>query len=363
MTTLIVQTDKLLMNLKTLQTAVGVPVIPVLKGNAYGLGDVEIGRLLFDAGIRLFAVSRIEEAERLAEALPKAEILLLTPYATESDVRRIVAAGVTATVGSYESAVLLNGVAEQCGVRCRVHLKFDTGMGRFGFLPEEAEKAAQAAKFLKNIEVCGCFSHLSNCFGRDEKGVMKQLSLFLKCIEVLKREDINPGIVHLANSNAAILYPKLRLGAVRMGSALLGRVAVKNKLQLKKVGRLESEICEIRWLPAGHNIGYANTYRTKKPMRIAIIPVGYADGLFVERKKDTFRFRDILRYGWQDFKLLLHKEKLSCEIGGKKAPVVGRVGLCNVIADVSALDCSAGDIASFDTNPLFVNSNVERSYI
>lgn len=363
MTTLIVQTDKLLSNFHAIQAAAGVPVIPVLKGNAYGLGDVATGKIFYNAGVRLFAVSRIEEAERLAAALPQAEVLLMTPYSEEEAAKRIVAAGVTATVGSYESAVLLNGIAEKCGVRCRVHIKFDTGMGRFGFLPEEADKAAQAAKYLKNLEVCGCFSHLSNCFGRDKKGVMKQLALFQKCVAVLKREGVDPGIVHLANSSAAILYPQLRLGAVRVGSALLGRVSVKNKLGLKKVGRLESEICEVRWLPARHNIGYANTYRTKKPMRIAVIPVGYADGLFVEKRKDTFRFRDILRYGWQDFKMLFRRDRLVCEIGGKKAPVVGRVGLCNVVVDVSHLDCGTGDIASFETNPLFVNSNVERGYI
>ncbi|MDR3552484.1 MAG: alanine racemase [Clostridia bacterium] len=363
MTTLIVQKDKLLYNLKAIQAMTGVQVIPVLKGNAYGLGEIEVGRLFFDAGVRLFAVSRIEEAERLAAALPHAEILLLTPYSTESDVRRIVAAGVTATIGSYESAVLLNGIAEQCGVKSRVHIKFDTGMGRFGFLPEDAEKAAQAAKYLNNLEVCGCFSHLSNCFGRDKKSVFRQLDLFMKCIGTLRRAEIEPGIVHLAGSSGAILYPKLRLGAVRIGSALLGRVSVKNKLQLKKIGRLESEICEIRWLPAGHNIGYANTYKTKKPMRIAVIPVGYADGLFVEKIRDTFRMRDILRFGWQDFRLLFGRDKLYCEIGGKRAPVIGRIGLCNVIADVSDLDCNTGDIAAFDTNPLFVNSNVERTYI
>lgn len=363
MTTLVVQTDKLLNNLRAVQTAAGVPVIPVLKGNAYGLGDVAVGKLLFDAGVRLFAVSRIEEAERLAAALPQAEVLLLSPYSTEAEARRIVASGVTAAVGSYDSAVLLNGIAEQCKVRCRVHFLFDTGMGRFGFLPEEAEKAAQAAKYLKNIEVCGCFSHLSNCFGRDRKGVFHQLALFTKCVETLRRAEIEPGLVHLANSNAALLYPQLRLGAVRVGSALLGRVGVKNRLPLKKVGRLESEICEVRWLPAKHNIGYGNTFRTRKPMRVAVVPVGYADGLFVERKKDTFRFRDTLRYGWQDFKRFFRKDRLFCEIGGKRAPVVGRVGMCTVVVDVSHLECSAGDIVAFDANPILINSNVQRSYI
>lgn len=358
-----IQKDKLLANYRAVVQTVGVQVIPVLKGNAYGLGDCAVAKLLYDEGARLFAVSRIEEAERLAAALPKAEILLLTPYSDEADAQRIIDAHITATVGSTESAVLLNGLAEKAGIQCRVHLKFDTGMGRFGFLPEEAEKAAQAAKYLKNLAICGCFSHLSNCFGHDKKGIMRQLAAFQKCVETVRRAGIEPGLTHIANSAGALLYPELRLDAVRVGSALLGRILVKNRIGLKRIGRLESEICETRWLPAKHNIGYANTYRTKKPMRIAVVPVGYADGLFVEKKRDTFRFRDILRYGFHDFKLLFRREKLFCEIQGERVPVVGRVGLCNVVLDVSRLNCDAGDLVSFDTNPLLVNANVERRMV
>lgn len=363
MSALIVQKEFITENYNAVKRETGVTVIPVLKGNAYGLGDVEIARILWDAGVKLFAASRIEEALRLHSALPEAEILLLSPYSTEEDAQKIIEAGLTAAVGSYDSAVLLNGIAANHKVKCRIHFKFDTGMGRFGFLPEDAEKAVKAAKYLENLEVCGCFTHLSNSFGKDKKGVLKQFELFKKCIAALEKAGINPGMRHIANSNAALLYPDLRLDAVRTGSALLGRVSVKNNLCLKKVGFLKSSICETRWLPAGHNIGYANTCKTKKPMRIAVIPVGYADGLFTEKSKDTFRIRDILRYGWHDFKLLCGGGRLFCKIGGKKVPLVGRTGLCTVVADISLLECSEGDEVIFDVNPLFINSNVERLYV
>jgi alanine racemase len=363
LTTLVIQKDRILGNLEALRIHTDSMIIPVLKGNAYGLGDFELARILSNADVKLFGVSRLEEAERLATVLPDAEILLMSPYSTEEDVEKIVNLNLTATIGSYDSAVLLNGIAEKSGVKCRVHIKFDTGMGRYGFLPEEVEKAVQAVKYLTNLEVTGCFTHLSNCFGRDKKSVLRQHTLFLGCIDTLRKAGINPGLCHIANSAAAILYPQLRLDGVRIGSALLGRVLVKNKLGLKKVGRLESTICDIRWLPAGHNIGYANTYKTKKPVRIAVIPVGYADGLFVEKTKDAFRFRDILRYGFSDFKLLFRSERLTCEINGKQAHILGRVGLCSVVADISSIDCKPSDLASFDVNPLFVNSNVERRYI
>lgn len=362
MTALVVQKDFIVENYNAMKRVTGTAVIPVLKGNAYGLGDVDVAHILWDAGARLFAASRLEEALRLRGALPEAEILLLSPYGAEEDAERIVASGITATVGSYESAVLLNGLAEKHGVKCRVHLKFDTGMGRFGFLPEEAEQAVKAAKYLQNLAVSGSFTHLSNCFGRNKKGVFKQLSLFNQCLKTLEDAGVSPGLRHIANSNAALLYPELRLDAVRAGSALLGRVGVRNKAGLKKVGYLQSTVCDTRWLPAGHNIGYANTFRTKKPMRVAVIPIGYADGVFTEKSRDAFRFRDILRYGWHDLGLLFRR-KLTCGIGGKKARIIGRIGLSSVEADVSAIECSPGDTAVFDVNPLLVNANVPRIYL
>lgn len=363
MTALVVQQQYVVENYNALKRETGTVVIPVLKGNAYGIGEEKTAHLLFDAGCRIFAASRIEEALRLKSYIPEAEIILLTPYGTEEDAEKIVAAGITASVGSYESGVLLNGIAEKHGIKQKVHFIFDTGMGRFGFLPQDADKAAQAAKFLTNLELVGCFTHLSNCFGKNKKSVYEQADLFTKCLQTLKDAGIDPGMRHIANSNAALLYPQLRLDAVRCGSALLGRVGVKNKAGLKKVAYLESSICETRWLPAKHNIGYANTYKTKKPTRVAVIPVGYADGVYCEKSRDTFRYIDHLRYAYHNFLSLFGRGRLYCNINGKKAPILGRVGLCSVEADVTEIECNAGDAVTFDANPLFVNADVERRFI
>lgn len=363
MTTLVVQKQLIVDNYNAMRRETGVLVIPVLKGNAYGMGEETTARLLWDAGARVFAASRLEEALRLRRILPEAEILLLTPYGTEAEAGQIVSAGITATVGSYDSGVLLNGIAGKLGVKCRVHLAFDTGMGRFGFLPQDADKAAQAAKFLVNLTVCGSFTHLSNSFGKSRKSVSRQLALFLECLSTLEKAGINPGLRHIANSHGALLYPELRLDAVRIGSALLGRVGVKDKVGLKRVGLLQSSVCDTRWLPAGHNVGYADTYKTKKPTRIAVIPVGYADGIFTEKSRDTFRFRDVLRYGFHDFTCLFGRGRLFCRIAGKKVPIIGRVGLCSVVADVTKIECREGDQVVFNANPLLVNADVERSYV
>ena len=364
MAILIVHKDRILHNLSVIKEHTGTLVIPVLSGNAMGLGDFEIAGLLSSAGVRLFAVSRLEEAERVAAALPaEAEILLLSPYSTEDAAQKIIDLGLTAAVGSYDSAVLLNGIAERSEVKCRVHLLFDTGLGHFGFLPEEADKAVQAAKYLKNLEVTGCFTELNDTSGEDKRGAFDQLERFNRCIETLRKADINPGMTHIANSAAALHYQSLRLDAVRIGSALFGRLPVKKKLGLERAERLESTISEVRWLPAGHNIGNFSTFKAKKPVRIAVIPIGSADGIFVEKAKDAFRLRDILRYRRQDLALLFKKEKLVCEIDGKKARLLGAVGEYSVAVDVSSLECGAGDAVSFDVSPIFINANVERRYI
>ena len=364
MAVLVVHKERILHNLSTLKERTGSLVIPVLSGNAMGLGDCEVAGLLAGSGVRLFAVSRLEEAERIASAVPpEAEILLLSPYSTESAAQKIVDLGLTAAIGSYDSAVLLNGIAERSNTKCRVHLLFDTGLGHFGFLPEEAEKAVQAAKYLKNLEVKGCFTGLTDTSGENKKGLFEQYERFTRCIETLRKANINPGMLHIANSAAALRYQSLRLDAVRVGSALFGLLPARKKLGLQKVGRLESAISDVRWLPAGRSIGNFGRYKAKKPVRIAVVPVGPADGLFVEKAKDSFRLRDILRYRRNDFALLFRREGLTCEIGGKKAPLVGAVGEYSIAVNVSDLDCSVGDTVAFDVNPIFINANVERRYI
>lgn len=363
MTALVVEKQKIIDNYNAMKSETGVLVIPVLKGNAYGIGEKEMAHLLSDAGCKTFAASRIEEALRIRNELPEAEIILLSPYSSEAEAEKIVDANITATVGSYDSGVLLNGIAQKKNIKTPVHFAFDTGMGRFGFLPEDAEKAVQAAKFLTNLELKGCFTHLSNCFGKNKKDVHSQFESFSLCLQTLTDAGIDPGMKHIANSHCAVRYPEMRLDAVRCGSALLGRVAAPKKVGLKKVGYLESKICETRWLPAKHNIGYANTFKTKRATRIAVVPVGYADGLFTEKTRDTFRYIDHLRYGYHNFLSLFGRGRLFCTINDKKVAILGRVGLCTVELDVTNIDCSAGDTVRFEINPLFVNANVERKYI
>ncbi|MDR2753685.1 MAG: alanine racemase [Oscillospiraceae bacterium] len=360
MPTLRINTTALLHNLKALQAAAGdAQVIPVLKANAYGLGAVRVAALLAQAGVRLVAVSRLEEAEELAAARVPLEVLLMTPYHTESALQKIAALGLTAAIESVEQAQTLNALAQGS---VKVHLKFDTGMGRFGFLPPQAKQAAEAVLALKNLRVTGVFSHLSNCFRPGEKSVLCQAEAFDGVVNTLRENGVEPGLTHLANTNGLLLYPGLRHNAVRSGSALLGRLAYADRWGFRPVCELQAEICGVRTLPAGHTIGYANTYITKQKTRVAVVPVGYADGIFTEKSRDTFRFFDLLRYLYHDALLLLKKPRLAGVLHGRRVPVVGRVGLTNLSLDVTNVDCAPGDTVSFYVNPLLVRETAARVY-
>ena len=134
----------------------------------------------------------------------------------------------------------------------------------------------ETIKTWKNIQIEGVFSHFSIAFFGDGKETREQYDRFMKCIDVLKENNIQPGMMHICNSSAFLRFPEMHLDAVRVGSALLGRLSIPNNYGFKKVGYLKSNVAEIKNVPAGYNIGYSNSYTTKKETKIAIVPCGYA---------------------------------------------------------------------------------------
>lgn len=337
-------------------------LIVTVKGNGYGLGILPFSKCALECGAHLLAVSNLEEARALREGGVDAEILLMSPTCIRENAEEIIRLRLTAAIGSVEGAVLLDTAAREQNCRVRAHLKIDTGFGRFGFLPEETDKILTAARSLTNVQLCGIFSHLSASFAKNQKLTQPQLALFGETTGILEAGGLTFEFKHIANSCAALRYPESRYNAVRVSSAVIGRIPIKNTYGLKKVGFLECDIDELRFLPAGHNVGYANTYKTKRPTKVAVLSAGYSDGIAMARGRDTFRMVDRMRYLWVALRQSLSLHGLSCSVGGKKARILGRVGLTNCVADVTGISCSAGDIATFDINPLFVDSSVERVY-
>jgi len=359
---LVIETEKLKANIELIKKkADGRIIYGVLKGNGYGLGLLPLARVLRDGGIDRFAVTEPADALRLRMAgYIDEEILILRSVSSVEEAEQILEAKATATIGSYDDAVLLNGLAEKRGEILEAHLKIDTGMGRYGFLTNENERIASIFRFMTKLSITGIYTHFYCAFG-DAKKVTQQRDDFFALVEKLKAAGYDPGIVHAANSPYLFRFDLEGMDAVRIGSAFTGRVNVKNT-GLKPVGTIKCEISQLRWLPAGHTVGYGGAFVTKKPTRIAVIPVGYADGFLLSRERDLFRFRDILRYLWNDVKLLLRKKSLTVSVGGKRAKVLGHVGMLHTTVDVTNIDCTEASVAAFEINPMYVSQSLERVY-
>lgn len=355
-----VSTSALRHNAEVLRERTDAEIIAVLKGNGYGLGLVQYAKTLRELGFDFFAVADISEAVKLRENGFDAEILLLTPTSLDEEISALLRYGIIASVGSFEGAKKLNDAAKKEGIKARVHLKIDTGFGRYGFSPSEMAPLGQALGDWENLLVEGVFSHFSNAFAKSAKKTKQQLKNFLSCTEILEDMGYDLGIRHIANSCAFWRYPKTHLDAVRVGSAFLGRLPFPTP-ELCRVGELISRVAEVRTLPQGHTVGYADTYKTKRLTQIAVIPVGYKDGFGTERSRDTFRFSDFLRYFKQDIRLAF-RHGFTVTINGEAAPVIGRIGMFHAVADVTGMSVKTGDEVVLPVNPLLVDSDLVRIY-
>ena len=359
---LIIEKDKLKQNIETVKKMTDSTIIAVLKGNGYGLGILEFARLLAETSINFFAVSEIEEALCLRNSGIDCKILLLTSTCMVNEAELLIKNGIIPTVGSPYSAAAVNEAAAKADAVVDVHLKIDTGFGRFGFFWDEAGPMCNLLKSMENIKVTGTYSHLSFAFEKKPRSVYAQFEKFLKCAKAMREAGIDPGMLHLSNSCAYLRFPALHLDAVRVGSAFLGRLPLENRYGLNRIGYLKSNIIEVKELPKGSCIGYANTYKTPGITRIGIVPVGYMDGFGVEKSRDTFRYRDILRYIYNDLKSI--NKKLHAKLSDKtRVRILGRISMYNIVIDLTETDASIGDEVFLEANPVLVKSTIEREYV
>lgn len=338
-----------------------VKIIAVVKGNGYGMGIVEYTKFLIDNGIFMFAVSTMEEALKLRKEGIKEEILMLSSTAIEDDVRTLVKNKIILTIGSKEDIIIAEKIGKEENQTIRVHLKIDTGFGRYGFVYSKRDEMVEALKNIQNVKIEGTYTHFSISFF-DEKYTKLQFKRFIDVIEVLKMNKIETGMLHVCNSSAFVKYREMHLNAVRIGSAFLGRLSFENNVGLKKIGYLESAVSEIKDLPKGFNVGYSNTYKTKTETKIAVIPCGYMDGINIINNRDMFRTIDKLRYIVRDIKDFFKKQKIYIKIKDKNYEIIGRIGTYHIICNISNSDIKIGNKVIINVNPKFVDSSIRREY-
>lgn len=301
-------------------------IMGVIKANAYGHGALEVAKIAIENGCSYLAVARVSEVLELRDSGLTVPILLFG-YCDPSYVEYLASNNVTASVGSLESAEILNHTASVLGLILKVHVKIDTGMGRIGVKTEQLEIVKETLKIanLRSLKIEGIYTHFANADALDKRHTYEQFSIFSELLDRLKRNNFEVQYRHAANSAATIELPETHLDIVRPGISQFGLYPSsevdRSLIDLKPILSLNSEVIQIKEVPADFKVSYGSTFKTQKNSKIAVIPIGYADG-----------------YN----RLLSSKGEMI--INGKKTPVIGRVCMDLTMLDVSDVpDISVGD--------------------
>ena len=260
-------------------------VMGVVKADAYGHGAVQVGKMLEELGAGYLAVSDINEARELRHGGICLPILQLGM--TPSDQTKLMIINhITQTVHSEAAAKGFSDAALKTGRRLRVHIKVDTGMSRLGFQCDEAHfdeslEAILRVCALPGLKVEGIFTHFAVADEHTEESVSYtklQHDRFMRLIDELEQRGINIPLKHCANSDATINYPQYAHDLFRPGILTYGVCDESANLDLRPVMTLKTTVGVIKEYDEGATISYGRTYRTTRPSRIGVLPIGYADG-------------------------------------------------------------------------------------
>lgn len=316
-----VNLDAIAHNVRAIKNYVGprVKVMAGVKANAYGHGAVPVARTALENGATRLAVCRPVEGIELRQAGIAAPVLILG-YTHPSEAEEIVRWNLTPTVSEHAQAEALAAAAARRGKRLPVHVKIDTGLSRFGLVPDKVVPFCQAISALPGLELEGLYSHFATADESSESSrayTRRQLDIYLAALEALEAQGITVPLRHIAHSAALLAIPNSHLDAVRPGIALYGLSPFSNgsaPIPLEPAMTLKSRVIRLHTLPTGASIGYGRTFITQRPTRVALVPVGYGDGYH---------------------RLISNRGQVL--IREQRAPILGRISMDQVVVDVSAV--------------------------
>ena len=301
-------------------------VIAVVKANAYGHGAVRVARALEEVGAAWLAVADIEEGRELREAGTRARILVFGALSV-SDLDGIFDYDLTPTIASPSAGRALQAAAHARGARARYHLKIDTGMHRLGFRHENLAWTLPELLASPNLDMEGVYTHFATADEPEHPLFEEQRIAFEAACATLTGLGARPALRHAANSAALLRDSRVWYDLVRPGLLLHGVVPppLATTLTLRPVMSLTSRVVAVKGIRAGETVGYGARFSPERPMTLAVIPAGYADGL--------------------DRRLEGHGAVL---IRGQRARIVGAVSMDMLTADVTEIaDVNPGDEVVF----------------
>lgn len=307
----------------------GVKILFVVKSDAYGHGLVPLARAGIQAGIDRLGIVTVKEGERLRADGIDLPMLLLGPILPR-EIPRAVALGLTIPVSDHRFGERLVREAKRLQARPSVHIKVDTGMGRFGIAAGEAVELVEKLSREPALYVEGIYTHLSSADSPDPEArayTLRQIGVFTNLLHTLERRSLLPPLRHIANSAGFIQYQEdvtaPPLNMVRIGTLFYGYPEVDAPWvsEVEPVARLTAPVVALRAVKEGEFVGYARSYRASTPRNVAVIAAGYGTGL-PPRLADQ-------GHVW---------------VRGRLAPVVGRIYLDHTVIDVTEVDgVSIGD--------------------
>ncbi len=324
----VIHLDSIFHNIDVVRERVGeqTKILAIVKANAYGHGAVSVAKAVQDK-VYGFAVATVKEAMELRNNGIDNFILLLG-YACKAEYETMIRNNITFSILTKEMAVDISDSAAALNMMARCHFKINTGMNRIGFpVTEEAVNEIEEIYHMSNMNCEGIFMHFSTADEEDKTFSHKQFDLFMNLINQLEARGISFEIRHCANSAAIIDMPEYKLDMVREGIVLYGLLPsdeVSKELDFKPAMEIKSHVIFVKDLPAGEGISYGRTYVTDRPVKVATIAIGYADG---------------------------YPRALSSKgyvlIRGRKAPIIGRVCMDQMMVDVTDIpDTQVEDVVT-----------------
>lgn len=314
--------DAIAHNIRSIREYVGTEteIIASVKANAYGHGLRPIARTALAAGADRLAVHRIQAAIALREAHISAPILLLghTPL---SGMDLVLYHAITPTLVDWQTAKWLS---ERTDRDIQVHIKIDTGMSRYGLELDKAVNFVRYVAGLPHLEIEGIFSHFATADADDLSFAHEQWRQFRTLLDTLRNEGIEIPVPHICNSAGLVQMPQAHLAAVRPGLLIYGMAPSQASLPpfpLERALTLKSTVIHVRDLKPGSTISYGRTYKATRPMRAALVSLGYGDGY--------------PRLASNRGTVLIH---------GQRAPIRGRICMDQFVVEVTHIpDVAIGD--------------------
>lgn len=316
-----VDLDNIEFNLGQIEKLTDAEIIPCVKNNAYGHGQIPVVAHLEDLGIGRVLVAKLREALEMRRKGLTCDIVSMDPLFSDENFEDVVEHGITQTVYTKTVAERLSATASRLGETARVFVKIDTGLRRVGVRHDEAADFVEHISSLANLKVEGIFSTLTQNKAQDEE----QLARFLEADAEMRRRGQDPGVRSLASSNATLYFPEAHLDAVRPGMILYGiypsEADFEAGIELRQALSFKARVEHVKWVEKGDSVTYWGRFVAPERMRVGTLHVGFFDGIPRElSNKGRIRVRDEFR------------------------SILGSVSLNHVVVDLTGVDACSGDI-------------------